>query len=83
MNENELNTFNESVNAKDTLVSVMENEKEKSKYLLDETEIAVVITYCALRLKNPFNTIKSEGGLYLPEKVTCLKKTHRRNGRVW
>lgn len=81
MNENELNTFNESVNSrKDTLVSVMENEKEKVNSLLtmpDETEIAPLYNYilCSPFDKNPFNTIsKSEGGLYLPGEGDMLEK---------
>ena len=72
MNENELNVFNENVNAhKEVIVTGMNAEKEKVNSLLstpNETEIMPLYNYllCAPFDKNPFNTItKSEGGLML------------------
>jgi hypothetical protein len=72
MNENELNVFNENVNAhKEVIVTGMNAEKEKVNGLLstpNETEIMPLYNYllCAPFDKNPFNTItKSEGGLML------------------
>ena len=72
MNENELNVFNENVNAhKETVITGMNEEKNKVNTLIsspNETEIMPLYNYmlCAPFDKNPFNTItKSEGGLML------------------
>ena len=79
MNENELNVFNENVNAhKEVIVTGMNAEKEKVNSLLstpNETEIMPLYNYllCAPFDKNPFNTIDSRFlGRFIIGSPKCL-----------